>query len=73
MERNKIMTYTHPIKGIPLAPKSCHTEQKTRVIWLSPNYFRVEAIHNTFKVPYCDYFHTKFRWDVRQNVTLADE
>ena len=70
METHKVTTYIHSIKGIPFAPKECLTEQKNRYIWVSPNHFKIENIHFTYKVPYCEYFFTKFDWDVQQTVKV---
>ena len=71
-DAHKVITYVHTIKGIPFAPKECVTEQRNRYIWLSPNRFKIINSHYTFKVPYCDYFFTKFEWDVEQTVKIED-
>ena len=72
-ESNKVTTYIHSIKGIPFAPKECLTEQRSRCVWLSPNRFKIIHKHYTFKIPYCEYFYTKFEWDVEQTVKLEEE
>ncbi len=68
------ITYQHAVKQsmpIPFVPDKCSFREASKYFYISPNWVSVQTDFFTGGVPYCDYFVTHSRLDLRQTVEVS--
>lgn len=73
LQSQKVYTFTHPIVGIPFAPKTCECREEIDLCWISPKRvtLQIRTINKGF--PFADCFHVIIRWDLVQNLKFSPD